>query len=304
MIIDIDAYLRRLGLSRPGSASAAVLGAIHRAHVSRVPYENLLIQLDRPADLDAATTVSRILRGGGGYCFELNGALAALLEALGFQVSRYEGRVWHHRPDSDSPVNHMPMIVRCDDGSRWLVEAGMSDAVAAPLPLTPGEVRQGPFTYRLERVGDDGWRFHHDPDGCFDGMDFRLTPPVDGVFQRAHARLSRSPESPFMRALVVARRDTTGADVLRGRVLWRWDEAGRRSRTLGGEDEFFAVLGEFFGLPVDDLDAAARGALWRKVCDAHEAWVHKRGAPMHWSAPAPIGSPGTGTPSTATPAPE
>ena len=114
-----------------------------------------------------------------------------------------------------------------------------------------------------------------------------LTPPADGVFDRAHAHLSRSPESPFVRALVVARRDLTGADVLRGRVLWRWDTGGRRSRVLDSRDELFTVLEKVFGLPVEDVDPAEREALWRKVCAAHEAWSHRKGAPMHWSSPAP-----------------
>jgi N-hydroxyarylamine O-acetyltransferase len=287
--VDVDGYLDRIGVRRPPVPTTQALHAVHRAHVSRVPYENLLIQLiqlGRPADLDPATTVRRIVAGGGGYCFELNGALATLLAALGFEVSRHEGRVWHDAPDTTAPVNHMPLTVRCADGSRWFVEAGMSDAVAAPLPLVEGEHRQGPFAYRLQRTEAGGWRFHHDPGGCFTGMDFTTTgEPTAGVFDRSHAHLSASPESPFVRALVVARRDDVGADVLRGRVLWRWDAAGRRSRTLDNAESWYATLATTFGLPVEDLDAIDRDRLWRKVCVAHDAWVHRPGVPRHWAAP-------------------
>ena len=274
--IDVDAYLDHLGVPRPRDTSVATLSALQRAHVARVPYENLLIQLNCPADLDPATTVARILRGGGGYCFELNGALATLLTALGFTVDRHEGRVWYDKPDPAAPVNHLVLTVTCDDGRRWWVEAGMSDAVVAPLPLVEGEHRQGPFSYQIERLGTDSWRFRHDPAGTFTGMDFALTEAQPGVFERSHARLSRSADSRFVRALSVARRDLTGADILRGRVLWRWDANGRQSRTLDNAESWFAVLRDLFGLPVDDLDEAVRAGLWRRVADAHELWEQTR----------------------------
>ena len=282
--IDVDAYLDRLDVPRPADTSPSALARIHRAHVARVPYENLLIQLGCPADLDPATTVARILRGGGGYCFELNGALGTLLAALGFEVSRHEGRCWPDDPDPTAPVNHLVLTVRCDDGSHWLVEAGMSDAVVAPLPLIEGEHRQGPFDYRLERVGPDGWRFRHDPAGSFSGMDFALADAEPGVFDRSHARLSRSDESPFVRALSVAWRDLNGADVLRGRVLWRWDASGRRCRTLDDAESWFRVLRERFGLPVDDLSDAEQAGLWRRVTAAHDLWqkVQSTGKPVRY----------------------
>lgn len=270
-MIDVDAYLKRLGVGRPLDTSAQTLAELHCAHVARVPYENLLIQLDSPPVLDAATTVPRILRGGGGYCFELNGAFSTLLVALGFDVSRHEGRVWYDQPDPAAAVNHLALTVRCGDGSHWWIEAGMSDAVAGPVPLAEGVHRQGPFTYRLERFGADSWRFHHDPAGSFGGMDFGMAPARPQVFQDSHAWLSQSAESRFVRALSVGRRDLTGADVLRGRVLWRWDADGRRSRTLDDADSWFRILGEdLFGLPVDDID---RANLWRRVSAAHEMWL-------------------------------
>jgi N-hydroxyarylamine O-acetyltransferase len=244
--------------------------------VRRVPFENLLIQLNRPARLRTAVTAARIARGGGGYCLELGGAFGALLAASGFDVRQHEGRCWIGEPDSpDAPVNHLALTVRCVDGTWWFAEVGMSDAICEPIPLEPGRYSQGPFDYRLEAftgpVGP-GWRFHHDPCGSFGGMDFSMVPARIEVIEAAHRRLSTAPESPFTRLFSVGRRDLFGADILRGRVLIRWDSAGRTNRYYDDMEDWFALLATDLGLMVSDLGAADREALWRRVCAAHIAW--------------------------------
>ena len=273
---DVERYLARLGVPAPAAPTAAALGDLVRAHVRRVPFENLLIQLNRPATLQTAVTVDRIARGGGGYCLELNGAFGALLTALGFEVRRHEGRVWFGEPDPmDAFVNHLALTVRCADGSWWFAEVGMSDAVCEPIPLEPGRYPQGPFDYRLEAIAGPGgqdWRFHHDPRGSFGGMDFSLAPARSEVIEASHRWLSTDLESRFTRLLSVGRRDLSGVDILRGRALIRWDAAGRTDRYYDDVDEWFALLATDLGLPVGDLGATDRDALWRRVCAAHSAW--------------------------------
>src|SRR5689334_23266640 len=80
--IDIPGYLRRLRLGHLEGRAPSVEGLhlLHRAHAELVPYENVEIWLGRPTTVDPAESVSRILRGRGGYCFHLNGAFSALLE--------------------------------------------------------------------------------------------------------------------------------------------------------------------------------------------------------------------------------
>ena len=57
---------------------------MHRAHLMTVPFENLSIHLDEPISLAEADLVTKIItRRRGGFCYELNGAFALLLEALG-----------------------------------------------------------------------------------------------------------------------------------------------------------------------------------------------------------------------------
>ncbi|MGK5678300.1 arylamine N-acetyltransferase [Actinoplanes sp. URMC 104] len=160
---------------------------------------------------------------------------------------------------------------------RWLVDLGMGDGLHEPLPLAEGTYRQGPFTYGLRpsRAEAGGWRFDHDPRGGFLGMDFRSEAAEMSAFAAQHEHLSTSPESGFVRTATVQRRDAEGTDVVRGLVLTRTAEAETRT-VLEHERDYFAALADVFGLTLDDVTAAERAALWRRLADSHERWVSGR----------------------------
>jgi arylamine N-acetyltransferase len=290
-MFDVDGYLARLGLPEPGRPSVAALFALHRAHVERVPYENLEIQLGCPTTVDPYESAERIVRRRrGGYCFHLNGAFAALLSALGYRVRWHVGGV-QGSPDHPAPGasgNHLALTVHgliaeeCPDGV-WFVDVGLGDALHEPLPLRPGVFRQGPFTFALDRssVVPFGWRFDHDPSGSFVGMDFAPGPAGPEDFAAMHMQLSTSPDSKFVRALAVQRRDASGLDALRGRVLIRVEgsaDAGavRREEELTTAASWHAALADVFGLTLDDVPADRRRSLWERVSRAHDAWAATR----------------------------
>jgi N-hydroxyarylamine O-acetyltransferase len=281
--LDLDHYLARLGLRHPGPPSVAGLFALHRAHVARVPYENIEIQLGRATTVDAHEAAARILdQHRGGYCFHINGAFALLLEATGYDVRRHVGGVQSH--DEPAPVgatgNHLALTVHglpdpaCPDGV-WLADAGLGDGPFEPVPLRPGRYRQGPFVYgvRPSDAVPGGWRFDHDATGSFAGMDFGPAEAVLGDFAAEHERLSTSPDSSFLRVLAIYRRDADGVDFLRGCVLARTDAAGRREKELETPGEWYAALADVFGLPLADVSSVERAALWARVRAAHDAWL-------------------------------
>jgi arylamine N-acetyltransferase len=268
--IDVDAYLRRLGVPRrPPSVDA--LHELHRAHAERVPYEVLEIWLGRPTTLDPVDSVARILRGRGGYCFHLNGAFGLLLQSLGYAVTRHVGGVQGRAdPQAGAVGNHLVLTVTGLDGD-WLADLGMGDGLHEPLPLTPGIYDQGPFRYALRpsTAEPGGWRFDHDPRGAFLGIDFRPEPTGMSAFAEKHRWLSTAPESSFVRVATVARRDATGVDELRGLRLTR---IGTRptDTVLDLASDYFAALADIFGIT---LSAADRATLWPRLAAAHEQWV-------------------------------
>ncbi|MFE3453446.1 arylamine N-acetyltransferase [Nonomuraea sp. NPDC059194] len=271
--MDITAYLRRLGLeSAPPTLDS--LRALHAAHVERVPYEVLEIWLDRPTTIDPAESAARILSGRGGYCYHLNGALSALLTALGYEVTRHVGGVQNHGAEPGVTGNHLVLTVRLPSSEgpeEWLVDAGLGDALHEPLPLAEGRYRQGPFEYgmRPSEVAPGGWRFDHDPRGSFAGMDFGMKPAEMAEFEAMHEHLSTSPTSGFVRTATLNRRDASGVDILRGLVLTRVGD-DTTSTTLESETDYFAALADVFGIALPPGD---RSLLWGRLVTAHEAWI-------------------------------
>ncbi len=282
--LDVPAYLRRLGIAEPGPPSAAGLRALHAAHVERIAYEALDIQLGRLTSIRPADAAARITRDGrGGYCYHLNGAFWLLLRALGYDAVRHRAAVQSRSADASPGIswaNHLALTVHglpgdgCPEGD-WLVDAGLGDAMHEPLPLRAGEYAQGPMRLRLSRsqVAPGGWRLDHDPLGTFKGMDFEPAPARTGAFLERHRHLSTSPDSGFVRTCAVLRRDAAGVDALTGCVLRRIGGRAERSTTLETKGEWYAALADVFGLVPADLDAADRDRLWARVRAAHEAWA-------------------------------
>ena len=284
MLDDLVAgYLRRLGLADTGPPSAEALAEIMRAHVGRIAYNTVDIQLGRPTPIAPEDAAGRIVATGrGGYCFHLNGALSLLLRRLGYDVTQHRGGVWNS--DADIPLvpdtNHLVLVVHGLPGpgnpaGDWLVDAGLGDALHQPLPLTAGEYEQGPCRYQLSASpsAGDGWRFQHDPSGSFAGMDFEAAIAAPDAFDAAHAHLSTSPSSGFVRFLSAIRRDPAGADKLVGCTLRRIEGPRSVERELTDPAEWFAALADVFGLTLDDLDGSDRDALWKRTRATHDEWV-------------------------------
>ena len=260
--------------------SVAGLHALHRAFVERVPYETIEIQLERPTTLDQLEAAARIvLRKRGGYCFHMNGAFAALLQALGCAVMLHRAGVQNHNvPLPGIFRNHLALTVKGlpdDPDTTWLVDVGLGDAMHEPLPLREGSYQQGPFTYRLRPsdVAPDGWRFEHDLRGSFRAMDFDPAEATMSDFAERHQFLSTSPESGFVRTCAVQRRDATGVDILRSLTLSRIGDETSSPTVLESPAHWYAALADVFGLTLDDVSAADRDRLWRRVVAQHEAYL-------------------------------
>ena len=270
-------YLARLDVSDPGRPSLEALTALQRAHVERITYENLDIQLGRPQGIEPAESIRRILAGRGGYCFNLNGAFATLLTALGYDVTWHRGEVHgggDPAPQPEQYGNHLALTVALD-GERWMVDAGLGNAHHDPIRLAVGEHPQGPFTFGLDRLAaPEGWRFIQDSTlgtGAFACMDFTLAPAQWTDFLTRHTHLSTSPDSSFVKAVQLYRRDALGVDVLLGCVLHRVDgPQAHTRRELASSGEWFAAATDLFGLDLAALPAEDRERLWARIRAVHE----------------------------------
>ena len=289
------AYLDRLGVA-PEEPSEEALGLLVRRHAERVPYETLWIQAGEGWGIDPAESAERVaLRGRGGYCYHLNGALGLLLTSLGYAVRGHVGGV--HGPEGPGPSsrgNHLVLTVELPPSEAnptgvWYVDAGLGDALHDPLPLVAGSHRQAPFDLTVERSADGSqWHLAHDPRGGFTGMTWDVGEARWEDFGDQHLRLSTSPDSGFVQVPMAELRDATGVDVIRGLVLSRIGD-GARSESVTDRGAWFEVLADVFGLRLDTLDAGGRDRLWASAVSAHRRWLDEQEST---SPPSP-GSPAT-----------
>src|SRR6266702_4615254 len=135
---ELGAYLDRIGAGRSAKPDTAALRSLHRAHLLAVPFENLSIHLGEPISLEHGELIDKIVaRRRGGFCYELNGAFALLLGALGFDVRLLAARVFGDGR-LGPPFDHLVLLVRTTgrDGP-WLADVGFGSH--SEFPLRVGE---------------------------------------------------------------------------------------------------------------------------------------------------------------------
>ncbi len=270
----LDALLNRIGLPAPPPPTPEGLREVHRAYLSTVPYEDLAIHLgEQRSPVDPDHVLQRVLRNGrGGYCFELNGLLANLLEDLGFAVDRRRSVVGD-RDAHDRPVNHLVLIVTAG-GERWLCDAGYGEAWLDPLRLAEGTQHQPPFHWTLSHEGDDGWWLQDHEWTSNEG--FRILPGTVTLdaFADAHTRLSTDPDSSFVQNIVIQQPRADRILTVRGRTFSDVGPHGKNTRVLADAHDFRRTLHDTFGITLTD-DEVSR--LWSSACLQHDRWVQRQG---------------------------
>jgi N-hydroxyarylamine O-acetyltransferase len=155
-MIDAARYLQRIGMdAQVGPPSLGLLAELQRAHMMRVPFENLHVYHRRGPRTDTDWSVHKIVdERRGGWCFEVNGAFATLLRALGFQAHHVSCQVWESDAgDWGPPFDHLAGMVELD-GERWFVDVGFGDNCVEPLAVTAAERTSVPRAVRTEVTTD------------------------------------------------------------------------------------------------------------------------------------------------------
>jgi len=247
--VDLHAYLRRIGFSGDVRPSYPVLEALHLAHATRVPFENLDILLGRPIRLDLDSLQAKIIEAGrGGYCFEQNLLFGAVLRELGFSVTNLAARV-RYRARQIRPRTHMLLLVRCDD-DLWVADVGFGgDGLLLPVPLrSKRETRQFVWTYRVvEEEGQWVLQSLHS-DSWIDLYSFSLEPQELADYELANYYTSTHPDSRFVQTLTVQLPSPQARAALRNRELIVDDGKSIKTRMIEEDNELLDVLEERFAL--------------------------------------------------------
>jgi N-hydroxyarylamine O-acetyltransferase len=250
LYLNIKAYLERIGYHGSLAPTAETLRLLQVAQLLTVPFENLNIHASQPIVLEDEALFTKIVTNKrGGFCYEANGLFAALLRALGFEVTMLSAEVANAEGGFGPDFDHMALMVSLQQ--RWLVDVGFGDSFPEPLLLDePGEQIQRGRAYRIsaegiylivkERDDDDVWR-----------AAYRFT--LRGHTYADYAEMCRyhqtSPLSHFTRSRICSRATENGRITLSDLRLITTSNSGKRAeRSLTGEDEYLAILRDQFGI--------------------------------------------------------
>lgn len=250
-MLDVDAYLRRIGYAGERRPTRAVLDALHLAHATHVPFENIDVLMGKPPKLDLDSLQAKLVRGGrGGYCFEQNLLFVAALEAVGFRVTPLAARV-RFGTGRVNARTHMVVLVEAE-GGEFLADVGFGGEGllnAVPLGVGVGH-RQAAWTYRI--VEEPGPAFVLQslrPDGWFDLYAFTREPQHTVDYELANYWIATHPDSPFTQRVTAQLPTPEARYVLRGRDFTVDRGNGdTTTRTLADEAEVRAVLADTLGL--------------------------------------------------------
>lgn len=250
----VDAYLDRIGAARPDRPDTDTLRHLHQRHLATTPFENLDIHLGETITLDERALLDKIVtRRRGGFCYELNGAFALLLRALGFRVDLLAARV-HSSTGFGPPFDHLALLVSTPQ--LWLADVGFGRHSTYPLRYDLREDQPDPDgSFHLVdavdadvdvlRNGEPAYRAERRPR--------ELTDFVPTCWWQQTA-----PTSHFTRSITCSLPTRHGRVTLSGNRLLRTENGRREETTLPDDAAILAAYREHFGVVLDRVPVDPR----------------------------------------------
>ncbi len=251
-MVNVSSYLARIGYSGSISPTSEVLRSLHLAHMRSVPFENLDIGWGRKILCEEDSFLRKIIEERrGGFCYELNGAFAALLRELGFKVSLLSARVARADGSASPEFDHLALLVELD--TLWLADVGFGESFNEPLRLTT-EVEQlqdgrrfrlmderGSLHMEMAEVGES-WRRQ---------FSFTLVPRQLSEFAEMCHYHQTSPESHFTRNRICSMATSDGRITLSNMKLIIRKDRLRKEQLLESDEEWRAALEKYFGITAE-----------------------------------------------------
>ena len=228
--MNLSQYLDRIDcpVDQRSQEGLDLLTQLQYSHLATVPFTNLFVRNGDGTTLDPETIVPRIGAGGGGLCYDLNGAFAWLLETVGYDVSLVSARPMREDSSYGPEYDHLALLVE-----DHLVDVGFGDFARRPLPLDGNHHTDVSGTYRIFEDGDDGYAVQkHTDDSWEDTYRFSTTPRAPSEFAEMAEYHSTSTDSPFTGDLLVTLPTEDGRITLSDTTLTTTERGARRKRDV------------------------------------------------------------------------
>lgn len=143
----LSEYLEHLDYHGNTAPHAETLLALHQAHLSHVPFENLDLLGDSfVPNLERDFLFDKIVhRNRGGVCYELNTAFYYLLTAMGFNACQIAGCV---QPGEDM-FSHVATLVRFAD-CQYIADVGFGETDLPPVRVSTEITQVNGVDYYLD----------------------------------------------------------------------------------------------------------------------------------------------------------
>jgi N-hydroxyarylamine O-acetyltransferase len=235
-------YLAALDLAPTPPAVEALTGII-RAHVATFPFSSVGPRLGDTLPLDVDSLFDRIVvRHRGGYCFEQNGLLFAVLESQGYDVRVQLARVILGR-DTLPGLTHRITIVELA-GRAYVADVGFGPlGPTAPVPMPDDEVPDQGATHRVLEPRPGEFHMQSRVEGDWTSLyrfDLGAYGPHD--CEIGHFYSHRHPEAMFVNNLVASRILADEVRSLRNDEYWVIRADGSERSHIDDAEQLHALL--------------------------------------------------------------
>lgn len=256
--VNLNAYFERIGFAGSIAPTLSTLELIHALHPAAIAFENLNSLIGLPTPLDLHSIEKKLLHERrGGYCYEQNLLLSAVLRDLDFNVRNLAARVvWNEPPSIDADAHHMLLAVDIG-GATYIADVGNGGlSLTAPLKLKADVEQPTPHeTFRLSG-GDPEWKLEARVGDDWRGLYvFDLAEKTEADYAPSNTYLSTDANSSFRKELRAALSPSGKRLVLRNnRLSTRVEGQPTEVRELTSVAEMREVLSGTFGIQLPSAE--------------------------------------------------
>jgi len=245
----LTAYLSKVGFGGAVTPDLKTLYVLHQRQHQTIPFENLDVIHGKEIQLDEEALFSKLLLSDrGGYCYELNGLLHLVLQAVGYDVEQKLARV--HLSGKPSGRGHLVNTVTID-GQIWLVDAGFgANTPRSPLPLTyDTELTTDTQTFRFVKDSNFGAMLQSKEEGIWSDLySLDLGYVCKGDIDYGNHFASTGESSLFTANIVAVSRTEYGPNVLFNNRLKIAQKNGHVETILECEESYNHALKTHFNI--------------------------------------------------------
>lgn len=248
--MDVSKYLNRIHYEGKTEPTISNLEKLQLAHMRSVPFENLSIHYKQPIILDEELLYNKIVENKrGGFCYELNGLFAQLLQEIGFKVTRLSAGVARGDGTFGPEFDHLTLLVHLDQD--YLVDVGFGDSFQQPLRFKEHGMQYQASKAYLISPGENAFILLEQNDQAEKAdlqAQYRFTQQPHELHEYAamcHYHQT-SPKSSFTQKRICSRATPNGRISLSELKLIVTENGVRHETDLKSEDDFLAALKEHF----------------------------------------------------------